>query len=272
MRGLNRFRALRAASKLGIAIPHYARGVGFWLVHDDAISRSAYLDGGFEPEVATAIRAFVSPGMTVCDIGAHEGYFSLLLSRLVGADGQVLAFEPSPRQARRLRTHMRLNRRRNVRLHQTALGAEDSTARLYVPSGVESGCNSLRLPNLNEPMETVDVAVTTLDFITASQGVRKIDFIKLDVEGAELTVIQGAAATLATSRPVILCELSDQRTAPWGYPSSAIFDAVVDAGYDWYELSGASFRRAQRASSFNTNLLAVPRERQLPQASGRARD
>ena len=138
--------------------------------------------------------------MTVLDIGAHHGYYTLLASQIVGPAGKVLAFEPSPRERKKLNLHLRLNRCKNVLIESCALGDADSAGQLFLASRTESGCNSLRRPDVSGAPAPISVVVQRLDQVLLKQRIGSVDFVKLDVEGAELSVLKGATELL-TKRP-----------------------------------------------------------------------
>ncbi len=89
--------------------------------------------------------------MTVLDIGAHHGLYTLLAARRVGPRGKVVAFEPSPREKRKLLLNMRLNRLRNIQVSACALGNCEGDAELYLVDGKDAASNSHRPPNVAEP-------------------------------------------------------------------------------------------------------------------------
>jgi hypothetical protein len=106
--------------------------------------------------------------------------------------------------------------------------------------------------------------VRTVDEVLQSLGISTVDFIKLDVEGAELAALQGAARLLhGPSRPAILVEVQDLRTEPWGYRSRAIVEFLADLDYSWFALAPDSSLRAVSIAvdSYDANLVALPRER-----------
>ncbi len=86
---------------------------------------------------------FLKPGMVFLDIGAHRGFHTLLASKKVGIEGQIIAFEPSPRELRRLRWNLALNCCHNVRIESFAVSRNEGIGELYVCLGQETGCNSL---------------------------------------------------------------------------------------------------------------------------------
>jgi FkbM family methyltransferase len=155
----------------------------------------------------------------------------------------VIAFEPSERERRRLKRHVRVNRCWNVTVEECALGDEVGEADLFVVEGWEDWCNSLRRPTVKEQTKTIRVCVERLDDVLWRLEIDKVDFIKLDSEGAELSVLQGARELLrGASRPVILAELQDVRTLPWR-PDGSLHAAATDL------------------ESYDANLVAVPAER-----------
>lgn len=243
-------------------VPLLARlpGGGWWLVRDDVVG-DAVFSGTFELAETAFVRGFVQPGMTVFDVGANAGYYTLMASRMVGQQGRVIAFEPSPRERQRLLAHLRLNRCPNVRVESTALSSSEGSTSFFVVSGRETGCNSIRPPDVAESVEQITVPTITLDRFLETSGIAAVDFMKLDVEGAELDVLRGGAAALQKRiRPVLLCELEVARTRPWGYEPEAILHCLSDLGYVWLGLDEAG-RLVPMERRAGYNVVAVPTEK-----------
>jgi FkbM family methyltransferase len=236
---------------------------GRWLAWNDTISRCFWFHDRFEEGEQIFLLEFLRPGMTVLDIGAHQGLYSVLAARRVGSTGQVIAFEPSPRELRRLRVNLTLNRCRNVRVESVAVSDLEGTADLFVCLHQETGCNSLCPPAVSEPTGRIPVRVTTLDRYLRQHGISPVDVIKLDVEGAELSVLKGATQLLnATSRPVIVCEIADARTVPWGYHGREIVEFLEAYDYGWFSvLPEGNLEPCQKKEQYHENLIAVPREK-----------
>lgn len=234
----------------------------WWLSHGSALDE-CLLQGEFEPAETVFLRRYLHDGMTLLDIGAHHGYYTLLASKAVGPNGRIIAFEPSPKERIRLREHLRLNDCENVRVEPFALEATEEKRDLYLVEGAEDYCNSLRPPVVNASTTTITVQTTTLDKFLSTVHIDRIDFIKMDVEGAELSVLKGAEKLLARSaRPVWLVELFDMRTAPWGYAAREVVQLLAKRGYRWYEihLDGSLTPVAANREVYDANLVAVPPE------------
>lgn len=236
---------------------------GWWLAGTGAVDRGVLLDG-FESAELCFVEHFIKPGMTVFDIGAHHGLYTILASKMAGREGRVFAFEPSPRERAQLKRNLNLNRCKNVQVHSLALGRDAAKATLHLVDGTEDGCNSLRAPNVEQPTTPVEVEVQALDDFLRKSRIQKIDFLKMDVEGAELSVLEGASGFFATpERPVILAEISDVRTGPWGYPAGEILEWLSQKGYEWFQLTerGRLTRARTKLAFYDHNLVAVPVEK-----------
>ncbi len=235
----------------------------WWLAEKSAMDHEL-IYGEFEPEEVGFVQRLLRPGMTVLDVGAHHGLYTLLLSKTVGGKGRVIAFEPSPRECRRLEKHSLFNRCSNVHVERSAAGSETGEANLYLADGFQDWCNSLRPPALSDSTSIVRVRVRRIDDVLAELGISKVDFIKLDVEGGELAALNGATRLLhGESRPAILAEVQDVRTLPWGYPAREILQFVLRMDYRWFAIAakGALLPISCDQESYDANLVALPVER-----------
>ncbi len=235
---------------------------GIWWLFEMNFIGSSILEGGYENAECNFERRFLKPGMTVLDIGAHCGFHTLLLSKSVGRRGCVLAFEPSPSDRKRLRVNLAMNFRRNVNVLPWALGEEDGSATLYVVEG-NTVLNSLRTQENAMAATPTVVAVRPLDRVLGELRIEKVDFVKLDVEGAELAVLRGAGRLLsAVPRPVILCEVLEETTRAWGYSSRRIVEHLSARRFVWFRLNdqGELIPVADERAGFGRNLIAVPTE------------
>ena len=252
---------LRFGSPVKVRLPFGS----WWMAEDDFCSRSI-LREDFENAEWRFVERFLEPGMTVLDIGAHHGFYSLLASVKVGGTGRVVAFEPSPRERERLLRNLALNSCTNVKVEDCALADTSGRQELIIVGSNNSGCNSLRQPNVKEPTTSVAVRVETLDGYLAEHPLPPVDFIKLDAEGAELAILKGAGTILGSlPRPVIQCELEEIRTRPWGYHPREVVALLDTMGYRWFRpRSDGALRRFEDKAEVDGNFFAVPEERMEP--------
>jgi FkbM family methyltransferase len=236
---------------------------GWWLARNDFLGASFFYEGFENPE-RSFVERFLRPGMVVLDIGAHHGFYTLLASKLVQQTGKVFSFEPSPRERKALLLHKRLNRCGNVSVQALALGEKESTAELHIAEDTLTGLNSLKPPVGTSRTTLVRVQVARLDDWLKSRSVAQVDFIKMDVEGGELAVLQGAPNLLQRQpRPVILAEVQDIRTKPWGYRAKEILEFLSPRGYRWFEITidGSLADLNLNRDDFDGNFVAVPAEK-----------
>jgi len=247
----------------GMPIPLRLPFGAWWLAEKSALDHELIYNE-FEHMEMRFVERLLRPGMTVIDAGAHHGLYTLLASKRVGGDGKVMAIEPSPRERERLEKHLRLNRCSNTELVTCALGEDPEESDLYLMEGDQDWCNSLRPPAVDGPVRRVRVTVRRLDDVLAGSGVSKVDFMKLDVEGAELSVLRGAMKLLeGESRPAILAEVQDARTEAWGYAAREILQFLVRMDYRWFVIAakGALLPISCDQASYDANLVALPIER-----------
>jgi FkbM family methyltransferase len=233
-----------------------------WVLHGSRLD-DQLASGKFESHEAQLVERFLRKGMTVLDIGAHHGFYTLLASKCVGTAGRVIAFEPSPRERKRLKEHVRINKCRNVEIEPFALGKESGSEELFIVQGQEDWCNSLRLPVVQAMTTTMTVQVKSLDQYLAHRNIAQVDFVKLDVEGAELDVLKGAHGLLRSKgKPVLLVEVFDIRTDPWGYRAREIVQLLARLQYRWFDIGphGAAEEIGSDLDVYDRNLVAVPEE------------
>src|SRR5271170_2929672 len=146
-------------------------------------------------------------GMVFLDIGAHHGIYSIVAAKRLGTNGTVVAFEPALREFRRLRLHLRLNRMHWVRSEPVAIGAAASTRRFFQVIEGDSTRGGLQPPATHDEVAETSVETVSLDDYVSRFPLKRVDIVKLDVEGGELEVLQGASNVLTTFRPVFICEV-----------------------------------------------------------------
>jgi len=145
------------------------------------------------------------PGMIFYDIGANIGFFSLLAARLVGKEGRVVAFEADPEIAARLREHAARNEFGWITVEEKAVWSEPRTVFFARTDPTTSPDRGLGHVVPAGTADTIEVTAISLDNYTETQPLP--DFLKCDVEGAEVAVFRGASRLLKEKRPGIICEM-----------------------------------------------------------------
>jgi FkbM family methyltransferase len=189
----------------------------------------------YEVELAHLDR-FVSPGDVVVDAGANCGIYTVAAAMLVGASGQVIAFEPGDRAADVFQRNVTLNCLKNVRLCREALSDHVGQSGLYYHRGPVS--YSLAADSENDD-RFIEVQTTTLDAALERAGVDRVDFLKLDIEGAEELALRGARSVLTRSHPVIVFELNPTAAARFDLSTDGAWRYLEDLGYRFFRLDPA---------------------------------
>ena len=232
-----------------------------------------YVSGTFEPNEFCFLGQILKPGMTVLDVGANEGLYTLFSARRVGPAGRVVAFEPSSRERRKLEHNVARNRLGNVTIVPCAVGSSEGTAALQIASGVHSGHNTLgALVYDDAPAAGVEhVPVERLDTLIERLGVVTVDVIKIDVEGAELHVLEGARRTLAAHRPILMVEANDEALQAQGASTAALLAFLrneLDYGIFVFSATTGGVEPMREGSSASANIVAVPSERRAEIPAG----
>jgi FkbM family methyltransferase len=214
--------------------------------------------------VSVALAALIGPNSNCVDVGAHIGS---TLARMVelAPDGRHFAIEPMSTKAQALR-----QRFPNIPILNAAVSSAPGSATLY--EARESGYSSLRPPLNHEVVGQVEVDVVRLDDVLDTE--RRVDFLKLDVEGAELPALRGAVDTIKRDQPVVLFESGPNgHTASFDYTRTDLFGFFADLGYRIYSIADFVYGRAamtvdefEKAGTYpypGFNYLALPAERQV---------
>jgi len=185
--------------------------------------------GTFEKKETDYVRKIVRPGWVCVDVGACFGWYSVLLSRAVGASGQVHAFEPVRPNFECLTDNVALNGSTNIRLNNLALGDQPGRLQLYLP--LEGVSASFQPHSSLSKCTVLEADVTTLDSYTGQAGFARLDFLKADIEGAELLLLKGGRQTLQRFKPTLLLEIQAHSTRLFGHEPTAVFKFLKDLGY-----------------------------------------
>lgn len=193
----------------------------------------------YERQTKAALRKLVVPGSLVLDIGANIGAHTLTLSQLVGGNGQVMAFEPTDFAYRKLRRNIEINPDLAPRImtYQCFLSSEDEA---YVPDSIYSSWplkveQGLHAKHLGRAMQTDAARARSIDSILAEAADRKVQLVKLDVDGFECDVLSGATALLRDARPLFVMELAPYVLKERGTSLEELVSYFTRYGYKFYD-------------------------------------
>ncbi len=213
--------------------------------------------GFFEEGLTAYVLENLKPGMTVCDIGGHYGYFSRLAEFLVRGGGSVHAFEPTPSTFEILQRNTR--RFSAIHLNQMAVANVPGTLELTDFGTAYAAFNTIATCDMETEMAALglqptktQVKTTTVDAY-AEEHRLQLDFVKIDAEGAEPLILKGMEKTLQTSRPVISMEVGDWSNRQ----SSECVQTLVGFGYkiNRYDTESRSFKSVSAGHNYSHDNL-----------------
>ena len=235
-----------------------------WELHPDClVQRWLYYLSWYEHRETNWIRGRVRPGWVFFDVGANFGYYSLLVSDFSGRTAEVYAFEPFAPNHRLLNRNKALNGLERLRTFKLALSDRDGEVEFLLPKEDNLGHGRILADEkLATPERSVErVATTTLDVFVARHAVEKIDFIKVDIEGAEMLFLAGAAETLRRLRPALMIECNPEGLAEFGTTADRMLKAINELGYEAYRLERSGLQPMNDARTIEDycNLMCLPR-------------
>ena len=219
-----------------------------------------------EPELI-GLREVVRPGDVCVDIGAALGLYTVSLSRLVGPQGTVHSIEPLVFAHPALSYLLRPREGRNIVRHSVALGVSEGRQVMSVPvrhgtpvtgrSFLTAGADGLGSnAEFAEHLEVL-VRTDTLDRFRAANAIDRVDFVKADVEGAELRVLQGGEETIERFRPKLLLEIEERHVSRFGYRARDVQDWLAERGYRMHAWHRDAWRQVDRIDDRVRNYLFV---------------
>lgn len=202
----------------------------------DIIQQYIYYFGVWEPHITGWVSRRLAPGDTFVDVGANIGYYSLLASRLVGQAGTVVAIEASPRTFGDLLINLKLNNVSNVRPVNVAASKSEGTAKIYRGHEHNTGLTTT-LEGRGLDLEC-EVHAAPLSAILKPEELQGARLVKIDVEGAEWSVVAGMGSLIKGGRPdlEIIIEVNPKLLARQGKTPDDLLRPFLDAGYHAYRL------------------------------------
>jgi FkbM family methyltransferase len=227
------------------------------------VQRWIYYFGAYERDTLVWFQGMLRPGMTVFDIGAHVGQYTVAAARAVGPTGHVHAFEPHAANFGRLKANVTINGFANVAANHQAVSDSTGETILFAPRSDNSGECAL-FPCYTGMGEECVSTVALDDYVRhADLGPSgRIDVLKVDVQGAEERVFRGARQVLLVHRPVVVCEFEERWLHGMGSSTVRLKALLADAGYRAHRIEGRELVPVSpdEVHSF-ANLALLPEQR-----------
>jgi FkbM family methyltransferase len=201
------------------------------------------------------IQKTLCPNMTFIDIGANQGEFTLFAANKL-SNGKVISFEPVSKQLNYLKYNLKINNFKNVDLHEFGLSDKDETLPVYTShnrelhGGIHEGLSSMFKSESRSEIEE-HIIVKNFDKYFEAKGLKRLDFIKIDIEGAELFALNGMINHLKKFKPQILLEMNEATFNSAGYTSKDMFSFLSKLGYKPYRIFRGNLLEVQELNEFS---------------------
>jgi len=187
-------------------------------------------DGIHEPSMVETITSLLAPGDVYVDLGANEGYFSVVAGQLVGEEGRILAVEPQSRLLEVIRENADLNDV-NIETAHWAVSDIEGVSTLQLAPMINSGSSGF-IRKTWYPLPTEEVQTTTLGALLDQREINVVDLLKIDIEGHEYEAVLGSRAVFESQRvSAIALELHPDLLRDAGQSPDAVTDFLIDCGY-----------------------------------------
>lgn len=214
------------------------RGAKFYLNPYYLLDRSIIAFGDYDASLHRFIDQYVKPGMVCMDVGANIGFFSVHLGQVVGHEGKVYCFEPIPSVHKRLQQHIEENNvGSSVKASTLALSNEDGEATIHFADEnlTNQGMASIVLAQSQLANEQ-KIRTVKLDTFVQSEGLTRLDFVKLDIQGAETFFLEGGKETLNKMKPILCFEVAPDELVPLQLKPKDLLLQIEELGYTNYTL------------------------------------
>jgi len=211
----------------------------------DGIGQQLLFQSSYEKYTTILFKELVAEGMNVIDIGANIGYYTLLAAKLVGERGKVFAFEPEPRNYALLLRNVEVNGYKNIIPLQKAVSSKSGKAKLFLDK-VESGAHSIYKVRKNNT-EAIMVDAVSLDGFFEGKKC-PIDIVKVDVEGAEMTILLGMTKIVNNNNDLkIFTEFWPPGLQGSGFSAQEYWDKIIECGFKYIYLINEQKQRLEPA-------------------------
>jgi FkbM family methyltransferase len=235
----------------------------------DHIQRQIYFFGAYEPIESFLLHELLEEDDVVVDAGANIGFYTLLMAQKVKS-GKVFGFEPVPKNFSTLKHNISFSPHiHKIQLQNNGLWHEKDLLQFSLDESMEDNVGSFTAGRVDRALSREACEVFPLDDFC--QGFAKLDFIKMDIEGAELSALRGAQKTIERLRPQFLIEINRRACERFGYNQEEIFMFFKKRGYKFFQV-GDVVERSRWIESFshidqaNVFVLNEKRSQKIPKA------
>ena len=223
------------------------------------IDHKILFTGAYEKPTNDILIKYIEKGDTVIEAGANTGTETILISRLVGEIGSVLAFEPVPHISEKLSYNCEINKLTNVNISNLALSDSTGETTFYIADEdfINQGMGSLDGSH-QKVKRKINVQLETLDNYFTLNNIKKLDFLKMDVQGAEYQILKGGISVITRFRPVIFLEAEE------GWSSTAdLYEILTEMDYICFQIrDNLELNRLKKTELLSGNWIALPKEKQ----------
>lgn len=218
-----------------------------------------YNFGSYELPTINYIKKNIKPNMTILDIGGNVGLMTLVFANQLKKTGKVFTFEPEPNNFSKLQHNIKLNEFSNIVLNQVAVSDSNSVLKFFLSTGNNFGVHSL-IYNEDLDQNFIEVPTVKIDDFVLKNNISKVDMIKIDVEGAELDVINGMRDLLKRDKPILILEVVSKYLKSRGLSSSE-FKRTMNAefGYTPYtpNVNGELLKESFENENIGDNVIFI---------------
>ena len=218
-------------------------GQKFFIDIISPVKRHLFFANKYEERDTQIFQRMVKSGDYFFDVGSSFGWYSILASGLVGMSGKVFAFDMVPDIIQEFKNNISLNKLDdNIVIENTALGEKDGIVDYLYSPNTEMGNFQLEMlkdghKELNtKTLKTGKTKITSLDRYVEENAIHRVDFIKVDIDGAEVPFLRGARKTLSSKKPAIIIEVSERGQKAQGHSCQEIFYELSQLGYKFFSV------------------------------------
>lgn len=201
----------------------------------DHIQGRIYFMGAYEPIETYVFTNLIEPNAVIIDAGANIGSYSLFCSSKASS-GHVYSFEPIEINIKQIKENIRLSNKKNITVVEKGLWNKNETLTFSIEKSSENNLGTFTASSLKNSDMEIKCKVVTLDSFVDENNIKRLDYIKMDIEGAELFALKGALSTVKKFRPTILMEINKVACERFNYKCQDLFEILKEFNYKVFKI------------------------------------